>query len=87
MRLTKEALSIRLVVRRSDVGTFPFRWEVYGEGGAEPIHTSVDRFKSMEAAHSAGQARLTEFIPKRSMPPDVSGNHGWQARQCGLGSQ
>ena len=81
MRITKEALSIRVVVRRVEVGPAPFRWEVYCEEGAEPIHVSPDRFRSMEAAYDAGTARLIEFIPKRSAPP---GNHHWQSREFGL---
>jgi hypothetical protein len=80
MRITKEALSVRIVVRRVEVGAAPFRWEVYREEGAEPIHVSPDRFRSMEAAYRAGQARLTEFIPKRSIPPEVMWNRHWQSR-------
>ena len=70
-RITKEALSVRVVVRRTDAGASPFRWEVYLEQGAAPLYVSPDRFSSMEAAYNAGQARLKEFIPKRSVPPQV----------------
>lgn len=85
MRMTKEALSIRVVVRRVEVGAAaPFRWEVYGEEQAEPLHVSPDRFSSMETAYYAGRARLTEFIPKRSMPPGITENGRWQSRKLGL---
>ncbi len=84
MRLTKEALSVRIVVRRAEVGAAPFRWEVYWEEGAEPIHVSPDRFRSMEAAYCAGQARLTEFIPKRSIPPEVMWNRHSESRSFGV---
>jgi hypothetical protein len=83
MRITKEALSVRIVVRRAEVGAAPFRWEVYWEEGAEPIHVSPDRFRSMEAAYCAGQARLTEFIPKRSVPPEVMWNRHSESRPFG----
>jgi hypothetical protein len=85
MRITKEALSVRIVVRRVEVGTAaPFRWEVYWEEGAEPIHVSPGRYRSMEAAYCAGQARLTEFIPKRSIPPEVIWNRHLQSRPFGV---
>jgi hypothetical protein len=83
MRITKEALSVRIVVRRTEVGAAPFRWQVYGEEGAEPIHVSPERFRSMEAAYCAGQARLTEFIPKRSIAPEVMWNRHSEFRPFG----
>ena len=83
-RITKEALSVRVVVRRVETGAAPFRWEVYLEEGAEPIHVSSDRFKGMEAAYHAGRARLTEFIPKRSVPPEGTWNRYSQSRQVSL---
>lgn len=86
MRLTKEALSISIVVRRLRLGAMPFGWEVHHADAAAPIHVSPDRFSSMEAAYRAGQARLEEFIPKRSMPPGVTANRQWQARRFGLGN-
>ena len=68
MRLTKEALSTKVVIRRVDRSATPFSWEVYREERADPLYVSPDRFGSMEAAYQAGQARLTEFVPQWSMP-------------------
>ena len=84
MRLTKEALETSVVVRRVRVGPTPFRWEVHMAERTEPLHVSLESFASLEAAYSAGQARLEEFIPKRSVPSDVHGNHRWRARPPGL---
>lgn len=83
MRTSKEALSICIVVRRVRTGASPFAWEVYRMDTAGPIYLSSDRFSSMEAAYTAGQARLADFIPKRSMPPGVTEHRQWQASQVG----
>jgi hypothetical protein len=83
MRLTIEALFMRVVVRRTGVGLAPFTWEVHGDAAA-PIHVSDDRYTSMDAAYEAGQARLPEFLPKRSVPSDNHGNHRWKWRPPGL---
>lgn len=56
-----EALFMHIFVRRTGVGSTPFTWEVHGEG-ITPIHVSSDRYKSMDAAYQAGQARLGDFI-------------------------
>jgi hypothetical protein len=85
MRLSKEALSVNLMVRRVGTGSAAFGWEVHNADTASPIHISPDRFSSMEAAYKAGKARLAEFIPKRSMPPGVTANRRWQSRQIGRG--
>jgi hypothetical protein len=63
MRLSKEALSIRVVVRRARRGVAPFIWEINTDTRAEPVYVSPDAFASMEAAYQAGQARLAEFTP------------------------
>jgi hypothetical protein len=63
MRLSKEALSIRVVVRRARRGIAPFIWEINKDSMAEPVCISPDSFVSMEAAYQAGQARLAEFTP------------------------
>jgi hypothetical protein len=68
MRISVEALSVSVFVRRVTTGTAPFRWEVRGET-AEPIYVSPGRYRSMEAAYTAGLARLTEFVPKKRSPP------------------
>lgn len=83
MRISAEALSISLVVRRITVGSTPFRWEVHRADAGGPIHVSPERFVSMEAAYKAGQARLEEFIPKRSLPPGITHNRQWRARRTG----
>jgi hypothetical protein len=67
-RISVKALSVSVFVRRVTTGTTPFRWEVYGEM-AEPIYVSPERYRSMEAAYTAGRARLTEFVPKKRSPP------------------
>ena len=66
MRMTKEELSIRVVVRRRSVGATPFAWEIWQTDMFYPTHISHERFRSMEAAFQAGQARLKEFIPDRT---------------------
>jgi hypothetical protein len=65
MRLSKEALSVRVVVRRTKRGATPFVWEINRDSMAEPVYVSPDAFDSMESAYTAGQARLAEFIPAR----------------------
>ena len=73
MRISKEALSVIIVVRRVGVGTARFGWEVHHDT-LGPIHCDPGRFSSMEAAYKAGAARLAEFVPKRSLPPGVTEN-------------
>lgn len=69
MRLTKEQLSVRVVVRRVPRGT-AFTWEVYRDDLATPVFVSPQRYKGMDDAYRAGQARLPEFVPpKRSVMP------------------
>lgn len=64
METSLDALVMRVFVRRTGIGVAPFTWEVHGNG-ITPIHVSGDRYKSMDAAYKAGQARLAEFIPSR----------------------
>jgi hypothetical protein len=71
MRFTKEQLSVRVVVRRVPRGT-AFVWEVYRDDLATPVFVSPERYKGMDSAFRAGQARLPEFIPaRRSVMPGV----------------
>nr|WP_294523141.1 hypothetical protein [uncultured Rhodopila sp.] len=65
MRVTKEALAVRIVVRRVRTGAAPFCWEVYRDAAWKPLHVSPETFRSMEAAYKAGQARLPEFVQQR----------------------
>jgi hypothetical protein len=87
MRITREALATSVVVRRVRTGAAPFGWEVYRAEMATPIYVSPDRFRSMHEAYQAGQARLPDFISKRSMPPGVTENRELQSRQVGPGGQ
>jgi hypothetical protein len=71
MRLSKEALSTRVVVRRARRGVAPFIWEINTDSRAEPVCVSPDAFVSMEAAYQAGQARLAEFtLPPPRLNPE-----------------
>ncbi len=35
----------------------------------------------MEAAYSAGQARLSEFMPRKASRPEMTENRYWRSRQ------
>jgi hypothetical protein len=65
MRITREELSIKVVVRRLRTGSAPFIWEITRDHAAEPLCASADGFRSMEEAYRAGRARLREFVPPR----------------------
>jgi hypothetical protein len=73
MRLSKEALSIRVVVRRARRGATPFVWEINRESMVRPLFVSSEAFGSMEAAYRAGQARLAEFVPSSRSVPELAG--------------
>lgn len=62
MRTTKEALAVRVVARRLGNGAKPFGWEIHGAETIVPLYISPDRFKGLQAAYEAGQARLGDFI-------------------------
>jgi hypothetical protein len=66
MRMSIEALFMHVFVRRTGVGSAPFTWEVHGDG-ITPIHVSTERYKSMDAAYQAGQARLGGFIRSKEL--------------------
>ena len=83
MRITKEALSVSVVVRRVGVGSAPFGWEIHRTDTMVLAHASADRYKNMDAAYNAGQARLMEFIPKRSPPPGITENRERQSCMVG----
>jgi len=63
MRISKEALSTRVVVRRARRGAAPFVWEINKDTMSEPVYVSPEAFVTMEAAFVAGQSRLAEFTP------------------------
>jgi hypothetical protein len=69
MRLSREALDYRVVVRRVAVGPRPFQWEIRAEDGGTPIQVSPGRFTGMAIAYEEGQAWLTDFLAKREPPP------------------
>jgi len=85
MRLSTEALGTSVVVRRVWIGAAPFRWEVCRGDPGTPLFVSSDRFRSMHDAYLAGQARLSEFLPRRSMPPGVTKNREARSREIGPG--
>ena len=65
MRLTKEELSTRVVVRRATLGSAPVGWEMHWVERVGPVFVSLSRFATMEAAYRTGQASLPEFSPQR----------------------
>lgn len=72
MRLSKEALSTRVVVRRARRGRATFVWEINHDSRVEPLFVSTEAFVSMEEAYQAGRARLLEFTPPpRSIPEEA----------------
>jgi hypothetical protein len=85
MRISKEALSISVLVRRVRVGAAPFGWEIHRDGASGAIYASPERYVSMAEAYQAGQARLPEFVSRRAAPSDSSQNHQWQLPDGGFG--
>jgi hypothetical protein len=84
MRVTKEELSIRVVVRRRARGATPFAWEIHQADIPEPIYVSPERFSGMEAAYRAGKARLSAFVRTRLSMPCGGPESRFQAAQIGL---
>jgi len=81
MRLSKEALSVRVVVRRARRGAAPFVWEINRDSMIEPVYVSPEGFGNMESAYTAGQARLAEFIPA---PGSIRESQLWHTNDDGL---
>jgi hypothetical protein len=87
--MSTDHINTKIVVRRVGAGAAPFSWEIYGPDTPSPAYISPDRFRSMEAAYSAGQARLTEFLSakrvRRERTPAVqvptTENHDWQSQE------
>jgi hypothetical protein len=72
MRITREALMIKVVVRRARRGATPFVWEINRDFMVKPLYVSPETFVSMDEAYRAGQARLPEFTRQaRPMPDSV----------------
>jgi hypothetical protein len=61
-RLSRDAISTTVVVRRVWRGASPFRWEIYKAEMAEPVHVSAVGFSSMEAAYKSGHAMMTQML-------------------------
>jgi hypothetical protein len=87
MLTSTDHLNTRVVVRRVGLGAFPFAWEIHGSNTSVPRYVSPDRFRSMEAAYGAGQARLAEFLPSKPVKrkkalspqaPAMRDDHDWQ---------
>jgi hypothetical protein len=83
-------LNTIVVVRRVGIGAVPFTWEIRESGTVVPSCVSPDRFRSMEAAYSAGQARLAESLrPKpvqrkkvsaiQAPAPKITDYHDWHS--------
>jgi hypothetical protein len=64
MNIDMEVGSLTVVVRRITTGATPFVWEVRTDGEAVSLHVSAERYDNMEAAYSAGRAKLPDFITK-----------------------
>jgi hypothetical protein len=75
MRISKEALSTRVVVRRARRGAAPFVWEINNDTMSEPVYVSPEAFVTMEAAFVAGQSRLAEFTPPQLPTPSLIESH------------
>jgi hypothetical protein len=60
--------SLTVVVRRITTGATPFVWEVRRDSEAASLHVSAERYDNMEAAYSAGRAKLLDFITKPTPP-------------------
>jgi hypothetical protein len=62
MNIDMEVGYLTVVVRRINTGAKPFVWEVRQDGEAVSLHVSAKRYDNMEAAYSAGRAKLPDFI-------------------------
>ena len=86
-------LNTKVVVRRVGMGTAPFTWEIQGSSSTASQYVSSDRFRTMEAAYAAGQARLPEFLLQKTVKqkktqalrmPIIADNHDWQSDEDDL---
>jgi hypothetical protein len=64
MNIDMEVGYLTVVVRRINTGATPFVWEVRKDSEAVSLHVSAERYDNMEAAYSAGRAKLPDFISK-----------------------
>ena len=83
MRISKEELSTKVVVRRARRGAAPFVWEINRENMAEPVYVSSDGFENMEDAYHAGRARLSDFVSSASSLAAATRHQLWRPEQLG----
>lgn len=76
MRISKEELSTRVVVRRARRGAAPFVFEINSENRTEPLYVSTDAFGNMEDAYRAGKARLPEIVALARLWPQPAASMG-----------
>ena len=93
MLTSTDHLNTKVVVRRVGVGTAPFTWEIQGSSSTVTRYVSSERFRSMEAAFAAGQAKLPEFLPPKPVKqkkasalqtPVVTDDYDWRADEDDL---
>lgn len=72
MRIPRDTLDYKVVVRRVAPGSRPFQWEVHTADRSIPLQVSADRFKGMEAAFQEGRAWLADYLAKQAPPPKRS---------------
>lgn len=65
LRLSKDELNLKVVVRRVATGAAPYGWELHSGDVITLIHVSRARFRGMEAAFKAGQVGLAEHVAAR----------------------
>ncbi len=58
MRLTKEELSARVVVRRATIGSALFQWEVHWADRAEPVFVSPRQIRQHGCSLSRGPRQI-----------------------------
>jgi hypothetical protein len=67
MSLSKDELNLKVVVSRVATGATPYGWELHGGDTVTRVHVSPARFRSMEAAYTAGQAGVAEYMFARQL--------------------
>jgi hypothetical protein len=65
--ITKESLTVSLIVRRVARGAAPFGWEVLRTDMEQVVHASTERFGSMAAAYTAGGCAAGGFHPQKAV--------------------
>jgi hypothetical protein len=80
-RLSRDAISSTVVVRRVWRGATPFRWEIYKAEMAEPVHVSAVGFSSMEAAYTSGRAMLAQMLLAQRPAARMPQPEHWQGCQ------